>query len=362
MNDPTNDELLNQLASADPVDRSDLPRAEDPSAQQLLENAMNQHENQNQDGRRAVSPIAAAGDENPYAWPPTDSPATSPVTATGTSGAIELEDRRSRRNPLMLLTAAAAVLLLVGGLLVFSPDNTPPAVAAVHSAAATTADADSARVSTTWVLEGTDGAEAQNLVGRFDAAYSGDDVMFNVQIDEQNISDIPEELPVTEGRLVDDVFYVDFEGQWFAMDTDGLIGSTFTDFTDFIDPRSVLDTIRSLTDSTEVGTATVDGVETTHYQSVVDLGDDSLVKSGWMAFDGLEVDTEGEVTVDLYVDADGVLRQFDLNGNVEDTTGSGESGTFDISTRFHDIGSDITVEAPADVDVIDPLQGLFGED
>ena len=360
MTEPT-DDLFEHLAAADPVAGQQLPSADDPSAQQLLENAMNRNtvnqNNLNQDGQRTISPIAAAGDENPYAWPLTDASAASPSTAAGVSATGP--EGRSRRNPLMLLSAAAAVLLLVGGLLVFSPDNTPSAVATVHSAAASTADADSARVTTTWVLDGTDGTEDQNLIGQFDAAYSGDDMMFSVQIDEQNISEFPDELPLTEGRLVDDTLYVDFDGQWFAIDTEGLIGETFADIAD---PRVVLDTVQGLTETEEVGSATIDGVETTHYQSVIDLGEDSLVKSGWLAFDGLDVDTDGEVTIDLYVDGDGVLRQFDLTGDVQDTSGSGESGTFDVSTRFYDIGADITVEAPPDVETVDPLQGLFGED
>jgi hypothetical protein len=361
MTEPT-DDLFGHLSAADPVAGQSLPSADDPSAQQILENAMNQNDmNQNdlnqQGQERRVSPIAAAGDENPYAWPLTDASATSPSAVAGASGPATIEGR-SRRNPLMLLSAAAAVLLLVGGLLVFSPDNTPSAVAAVHSAAASTADADSARVTTTWVLDGTDGVDEQNIIGQFDAAYSGENMMFTVDIAEQNISEFPEELPVTEGRLVDDVLYVDFDGQWFAIDTEGLIGETFADI---VDPRVVLDTVQGLTETEEVGAVTIDGVETTHYQSVVDLGEESLVKSGWLAFDGLEVDTDGEVTIDLYVADDGVLRQFDLTGNIEDTTGTGESGTFDVSTRFYDIGADITVEAPADVETVDPLQGLFGE-
>lgn len=347
MNEPT-DDLFQRLSAADPIDHHDLPTAEDGSAQRLLENAMS---DQSPAHQTSISPIAAATDENPYAWPTGDD-------ATG-AAVVELDKGRRRRNPLLLLSAAAAVLLLVGGVLVFAPDNTPSAVATVHNAAAATADVDSARITINVEIDGTDGVEEGQLSGQLDAAYTGSDIAFSLQIEDQGDDFFGEEVPFNEARLVDDVAYIDADGEWFAVDTDGLLGDMVSDF---LDPRAALAKVQELTETTEVGSATVDGVATTHYQSVVDLGDEeSLVSSGWLPLEAMDVDTDGELTIDLFVDGDGVLRQLDLSGDVQDTSGSGESGTFDIATRFYDFGADIQVEAPADVEVIDPLQGLLGD-
>lgn len=265
----------------------------------------------------------------------------------------------------MLVGAAAAVLLLVGGLLVFSPDNTPSAVAAVHSAASTTLGADTARVTTEFSLQGTDGVETGEVTGRFDASYSDNDLSIMVDLDElqfDGIGDAPsvDDLPITEARLVDDILYANIEGEWLAVDTEGLLGEVVGEIAD---PRTVLETVQELTETTEIGPVEVDGVSTTHFQSVVDLGEEtSLDQSGWMTFDGLQVDSDGEMTVDLYVDDDGVLRQLDLSGDVRETGDGGEFATFEVSTRFYDIGADFTIEAPEGVEPIDVLEGLFSDE
>ncbi len=349
MTDPT-DDLIQQLAAANPVDRQSIPAADEPAAQSLLENIMNQ----------------SSPDHVPHG-PPT---APAPLEAQSVDGqtyddvrdgvrAQPITKRSLLRGRGMLVGAAAAVLLLVGGLLVFSPDSTPSAVATVHSAAAAAADADTGRISTTFALNGEKDGEAEQFEGRFDAAYAGSNVMFSVQIDQQPGDFALGELPFTDARLVDDVLYVDTGGQWLAVDTEGFLGDMVVQF---IDPRVVLETVQELTDATEVGSATINGVETTHYQSVVDLGDETLAQSGWMAFEGVSIEAEGEVTVDLYVGADGVLSQLDLSGDVQDAADSGDSGTFNVSMGFSDIGSDITVEAPADALVVSPLEGLLQED
>ena len=343
MTDPTtdpNDNLMNQLAAADPVDRSQLPSAEDAPAQQVLASAMSE---------QAVAGTSI--DENPYALP-----------AEGAS-VVQLDQgpdqSRSRRNPLMLLSAAAAVLIVVGGLLVFSPDNTQTAVATVHSAAAATAEADSARIAVTFELDGTDGTETGSVSGQVDAAYAGEDISFTLGLEELSGEAAGAFPAPNEVRLIDGIAYVDAGGQWFAVDTEGFLGDVVSDF---VDPRSVLETVQELPEVTEIETVTVDGVETTHYRSVVDLADgESLAASGWLPFEAVgEIDADGEVTVDVFVDGEGVLRMLDLSGDVQDPDGSGESGTFEVSTKFFDFGADIVVEAPEGVQVFDPLES-FGE-
>jgi hypothetical protein len=260
------------------------------------------------------------------------------------------------------VSAAAAVMLLVGAVAVLAPDNTPSALAEVHDAAAATADADTGRVQTTFTLDHQGTPDQGTLSGAFEAVYNGRDLGFSLGFDELPDEVGPEmlaELPAVDDiRLVDDVIYVEQGGQWMAIDTDGLLGSMVNRL---VDPRTVLDTIQGLTETTEIGSAEIDGADTTHYRSVVDLADESLSQSGWMAFEGMAIEAEGEVTIDLYVDGDGVLRRFDLSGEVREPVEGGESGVFEVITTFTDIGADLQVEAPEGAVPFNPMDEMFEE-
>ncbi len=337
MNDsePNDSELLRELTAADPVDIDTVPGPESAPAQLLLETTM----------RSDAGPAAVTGQ-----------------TIQNDPVVKQMKPRRTSfmRSRATLASAAAAVLLLVGGLLVFSPDNTPSAVAAVHSAAAA-ADSDSGRISTTFGFVGShdeDGEVSNELhSGRFDAEFSGSDIAFSFQADE-SVSDSgfdAGDLPISEGRLVDDVLYFHDGSVWRSIDTDGMLGSLVSDF---VDPRVVLEKVQELTEAVEVGQTTIDGQDVTHYQSVVDLGDESLSQSGWLGFEAGSFDGEGEVTVDMYVADNDILARLDLSGDVQE---GADSGTFEVSMRFTDIGSDITVEAPADVVELNLLDGLLDE-
>ncbi|MEM7275966.1 MAG: hypothetical protein AAF547_23015 [Actinomycetota bacterium] len=352
-------ELLRRLTAADPAAGNPLPSAFDPRAQEILEYAM------------STDTPDLAGTPAPTGPPtiPTNGPITIPSAVERATGSgIEMIDAKPAaitgrpRGRGLLLASAAAVLLLIGGLLVFLPENTPSAVATVHSAAAAAADADTGRIETTVAVTGTDGVESGTIDASFLAAYAGDDLSVTVDLaaggaaaEEFDALAMAQEL-ANELVLVDDVVYINLDGQWLSVDTDGLLGQMVTDI---VDPRSVLETVQGLTEATEVGSATIDGVDTTHFQSVIDLADESLNATGWLGFEGAPIDTEGEVTVDLYVDDAGLLRQMDLSGDVQDTGAGGENGTFEVSTRFFDIGADITVEAPADAQPFDPMADLF---
>ncbi len=365
MTEPTEsqDEFFRRLAAADPVDHDTLPSPQSPAAQHLLEQTINHEKTSNEimnDSPNTQSPNTRSPNLQPVG---TVRQVTDPVDPSEFQFDHSTPAPARNRGRGMLVAAAAAVLLLVGGVLVLAPDNTAPAVATVHSAAASTLEANTARITTVFSLEGQDGIDSGSVSGQFDAEYADDDVSFTVDLSTvefdgpQGVPD-PTDLPVSEARIVDGVIYVNFGEQWLAFDTDGMLGSMVNQFAD---PRQVLETVQELTETTEIGSVAVDGVETTHFQSVIDLGDEELSSSGWLAFEGMPVESDGEVTVDLFVDDDGVLRQLDLSGDVQETSGSSESGTFNVETRFYDIGADIVVEAPPASQTMEGLEGFFTE-
>ncbi len=334
--------FLERLAAADPADPATLPSAQAPEAQQLLVDILAADP-----GTRADRAETARPTEPPVLATP--GRATTPSMARRRTGLLG-------RGRATLVAVAAAVAVVAGAVTVLAPDNTPAAVAEVRSAAATTADADTGRIATTFRLSYADDTDQGAAGGTIEAVYADDDLALSVGFDE-----LPEELRAEAGeflpvlddiRLVDDVAYVQQDGRWIGVDTGGLLGDVVVRY---VDPRTVLDTVRELTEATEDGTAEVDGVTTTRYRSVIDLGDETLAQSGWLAYEGVDIEADGEVTVELYVDDDGLLRRFDIEGEVEAPDGETGQGTFEVTTTFSDLGADLTVEAPEGAELLDPL-------
>lgn len=341
MTESHDDDLLRRLAAADPLDDRSLPTAGDPTPRQLLESIMT-------DTTDTAPSLDPASDG-------LDAPAggKAPILDLPTVAGVDRFSPR-RRSRATLLAAVAAVVAIVAGFALFSPGSTEPALAAVHSAAQATADFDSGRVTTTFAVTGADGdGGVETITGTAEAVFSGDDVAVTGEID-GGVEGAPiNELPPTvELRLIDGTVYGSDGTTWYALETGGFIGSTAADM---IDPRNVLAEVEELLDTTEVGPATVDGIATTHYQSIVDLADSSLRESGWLPTDAPDVDIEGELTVDLFIDGDGLLRRLVVSGGA-DITEDGESGTatLEVVTTFGDLGADIDIETPTDaVDVMD---------
>ena len=340
---PTTDDLLARLTAADPVDPATLPAADDPAPRRLLETIM----------------TSATDNDTPDGGPADDADVVTPLDLPEVQG-IERYAPRSNRRLTTMAAVAAAVILVIAGFGLFAPDNSTPALATVHDAAATTANFDTGRISATFIVAGGDDTDSARIGGEVEAAFSGDDLQIVGDITESEFTG-PEPIDddvfprSAEVRWVDNVLYGnDGTGQWYATGTIDLLGQTVVDL---VDPRSVLGTVNELVETTEVGTAVIDGVETTHFRSEVDLGSESLNGSGWLAVEASQLATElqvdGNITVDLYVDGEGVLRQLDVSGDLAAIDeGEGEA-SFSASTRFHDLGGDIRIEAPADAVELD---------
>ncbi len=347
--DPAGDrDLLARLTAADPIDPVTLPTAGDPEAARLLDDILTT------EPAVASNPVAAA-------YP---LPVRAATTGAGDAAPSRLGVLARSRGA--LVAVAAAVLLLVGAVTVLAPDNTPAAVAQVRAAAATTADADTGRITSTFEVTYDDAELSDAAGGTVEVTYAGGDLGLSVDVDQvpdELGADADEFLPALDDiRLVDDVAYVQQDGTWIAVDTGGLLGDVVVDL---IDPRTVLDTVQGLTEATEVGPAEVGGVATTRYRSVIDLGDETLGQSGWLAFEGMDIDAEGEITIDLYVSdgADGeTLRRFDLSGDIQAPEGEDGTASFEIVTLFTDLGADLTIEAPDGAIAFDPLAEAFESD
>lgn len=349
--DAEHEAFMARLTAADPVDPTTIASADTPAATQLLDQV-----------------LATPAGEPPRPGAPIVTPVHTPDSVPGTGsgrGNQSWSHRLLSQGRGGLVAVAAAVLVIVGAVAVLAPDNTPAALAEVHNAAAATADADSGRIVTDFAIDYADDELTDQAGGEIEVIYDGGDLGISVQVDELpselgDDADVDAFLPALDDvRLVDDVAYVQQGGQWLAVDTGGLLGDLVVRY---VDPRTVLDTVQDLTETTEVGPVDVDGVATTQYRSVIDLGDETLAQSGWLAFDGMNAEVDGEVTVDLFVDEAGALVRFDLSGDLAPTDGTDGSATFEVTTTFTDIGDDMSIEAPEGAEVFDPLADGFGQD
>ncbi|MDH4075500.1 MAG: hypothetical protein OEW29_06135 [Acidimicrobiia bacterium] len=344
------DALLDALRAADPVDPAALPAPESAQARQVLAAAM------------SVDPVADT----------TVDPARADITElapTGTDGAGPeairfvappvVNRRRPRGVPSprgrLLAASAAALAVIAAGAVALWPGGTSPALAAV----ADTASVSSGRVTTTLSVKSS-GSEAESGSATLEAVFDGSNVAVTVS-DVSSSSDpgAAERASQLEGRIVDDAVYFNADGTWRSAPGGSLASTTAKKF---LDPRAVLDTVKDLTDITDLGPAIIDGVETTHYRGVVDLGGESV--AGWLATmdpSAEGVKAEGEATVDLYVDVDGLLRHLDVTGNAQDPA-STDAATFTLTTVFSDLGADLDVEAPANAVPFGADTTVFGQD
>lgn len=344
------DALLDALRAADPVDPGALPATDSPQARQVLAAAMT-----------ADAPAEAAA----------DAPAEAEIAElapTGTDGAPAVvrfvappvvNRRRSRAVPSprgrLLAASAAAMAVIAAGAVALWPGGTSPALAAV----ADTASVSSGRVTTTLSVAGS-GTDTESGSATLEAVFDGSNVAVTVS-DVSSSSDpgMADRADQLEGRIVDDSVYVKDGDTWHSAPGGSLASTTAKKF---LDPRAVLDTVKDLTDITDLGPATIDGVETTHYRGVVDLGGESV--ANWLATmdpSAEKVKAEGQATVDLYVGSDGLLRHLDVTGNAQDPD-STDGATFTLTTVFSDLGANLDVEAPANAVPFGDDTTVFGQD
>lgn len=332
------DPLLQRLRAGDPLAGSTLDDPKSERAQAIL-------------ARITSRP----GEFAPYRQPDSD-----PLVD------LDAADRR-RRPPRWSLVAAvaAAAALLIGAVATLVPSNAEPALAVVQAAADDTANAATGRVVTTFDVEGHRQDKSGTLAGTVTTEFAGNDLAVSIDIDESRSTEISAEqaaeLERARTRLVDGVLYVTPDGtQWYGIEAPVMVTDGIAQFTD---TRTMLDQIETLVEVEEVGAATVDGTDTTHYRSEIDLDDQSLAESGWLPGEGpVDVEAEGVMEIDLYVDDDGLMRRITLTGDVSPTDPTTDgAATFAVTTDFIDLGSDITIEAPEGAEMQDFGPGRFAD-
>ncbi|MET8828777.1 DUF1396 domain-containing protein [Streptomyces sp. NPDC004610] len=105
----------------------------------------------------------------------------------------------------------------------------------------------------------------------------------------------------------------------------------------------------------EVGTETVDGVETTHYKGTITLADlrDSLKDEDKETREAREKSLEQyedlgieKMTMDMWVDGEERTKQFRVRGDAE-------QGPMDVTITFFDINKPVEVKAPPAAETVD---------
>ncbi len=331
------DELLLQLNAANPVPTG----AESPSAKAAADTLFDQI-------------TSRSGGFTPYV----DAEATrsrrsgSSPASGGTAG-----DKRSRAG--LLAAVAAVAVLVVGALVVLAPTGTQPALAVVQAAAQETADAQSGRVITEFDVVGREDAAQESLRGSMTAAFVDDDFAVSIDLDPSSTAlsaSETAEIGQAETRLVDGQLFATTDGeQWISVEAPEILQSSLARLTDL---RSILAQVEDLVDVEVVRSTDLDGLAVTHYRGTVDLADQTLAESGWLPGaqgTGVDIDAQGLVTVDLYVDDSGLMRRIEVSGEAEPIDDEIDaSADFRLTTNFVDLGGDISIDAP-DPSVVETL-------
>jgi hypothetical protein len=139
-----------------------------------------------------------------------------------------------------------------------------------------------------------------------------------------------------------------------AMEAQGVGGSARDLFgASSQNPAEALELLKKVADVTEVGSETIDGVETTRYSAVVDV-EEALEQAGAPPEALAAVSSSGlstTVPVDVWVgEDDGYVRRMTIT---YDANVSGQAFSGKVTMTLTDWGTDVSVEAPPADEVFD---------
>jgi hypothetical protein len=104
-----------------------------------------------------------------------------------------------------------------------------------------------------------------------------------------------------------------------------------------------------------VGTEDVDGVETNHYNVVMDTSSYAKAMEMPAEMSGM---LPTEIAIDMWLDADNQPRKFSQELALPDMTGSGQPTKTKVEGSYYDFGTDVVIEAPPAAEVADNIPGM----
>lgn len=145
---------------------------------------------------------------------------------------------------------------------------------------------------------------------------------------------------------------------WVRLDLEQAAKSAGVDLNQMLaqaaqNPADVLDMLRAAGTVQTVGTETIDGVQTTHYQATIDLAKAAGMVGGpaQQAVQHL-IDQGGPSTIpaDVWIGSDGLVRKL----TVDETVGTGsDTATVHLNLGLSDYGTAVNVAAPPSDDTLD---------
>lgn len=254
--------------------------------------------------------------------PPTNDDAVRPAERTPTPRPV----RRRHRRAAMLAAAAAMIGAMVTGAVVLGVNGGPDPVAALSRAADATAEVTSLRATLTRTGNGQE--------HRSEIAVSGDDQR------------IESHGTYADGHVEGSTTVV-IDDQITQVALDGSVEtSTIDDDSERLRPfaassAAVVDTVLASGDVTDLGSASVDGIEARHYR--LDL--DNASRQALAGLDPtqlawFQLDYPDEITtLDVWV-ADDLIRRIDITSEV---SADGEPATVTTRVDYFDFNSDVTI-------------------
>jgi hypothetical protein len=121
-------------------------------------------------------------------------------------------------------------------------------------------------------------------------------------------------------------------------------------------PASVLDMLRASGSVTEVGSETVNGESTTHYQASIDLSravDKLGPQAQAMVQHLIDQGAPASIPVDVWVGDDGLVRKLTMD---ESLTAGGQTTDVKLSMTISDYGTPVNVTAPPSGETVDLTQ------
>jgi hypothetical protein len=161
--------------------------------------------------------------------------------------------------------------------------------------------------------------------------------------------------------MLDKVLYMSGMGmdlggkKWFKIDLSdpdslfGMLGRS-------TDPETMFKAMEEPKEFELLGTEEVDGVETNHYEVVMDTA--AYMKAMEMPAE-LATSMPDDIAVEMWVDADNLPRQFRQELDISTSlAGQTSDSTTTTEGTYSDYGTDVTIEAPPASEVADKIPGM----